>query len=99
MTERAYTTALIVAAGSGVRAAGLAQTICHDRRQAADRPCLHAFADHPAIDRVVVVIAPGAEPLAQAALGAVPLVTGGASRRESVAKGLPRGHRRAGAGA
>ncbi|WP_271298789.1 bifunctional 2-C-methyl-D-erythritol 4-phosphate cytidylyltransferase/2-C-methyl-D-erythritol 2,4-cyclodiphosphate synthase [Sphingomonas sp. CV7422] len=89
MTERAYTTALIVAAGSGVRAGG---ALPKQYATIAGKPLIAhaytAFADHPAIDRVVVVIAPGAEPLAQAALGAVPLVTGGASRRESVAKGL-----------
>lgn len=89
MTIRAQTVALIVAAGSGSRAGG---ALPKQYAQVAGKPLIahayRAFADHPAIDAVVVVIAAGAEPLAQAALGDVTLVTGGATRRESVARGL-----------
>ncbi len=89
MTDRSRTVALIVAAGSGSRAGGAVpkQYAC-----VAGKPLIvhayHAFVGHPAIDQVVVVIAPGAEDLVQAALGDVTLVTGGATRRESVARGL-----------
>ncbi|MEH3160292.1 MAG: bifunctional 2-C-methyl-D-erythritol 4-phosphate cytidylyltransferase/2-C-methyl-D-erythritol 2,4-cyclodiphosphate synthase [Sphingomonas taxi] len=89
MTIRAQTVALIVAAGSGSRAGGV---LPKQYAQVAGKPLIahayRAFADHPAIDAVVVVIAAGAEPLARAALGDVALVTGGATRRESVARGL-----------
>ncbi|MGH2322783.1 IspD/TarI family cytidylyltransferase, partial [Enterococcus faecalis] len=43
---------------------------------------------HPAIDAVVVVVAPEMADTARALLGDVALVAGGASRRESVANGL-----------
>jgi 2-C-methyl-D-erythritol 4-phosphate cytidylyltransferase/2-C-methyl-D-erythritol 2,4-cyclodiphosphate synthase len=89
MTDRPRTVALIVAAGSGSRAGGALpkQYAC-----VAGKPLIaHAYAGlagHPAVDEVVVVIAAGAEALAQAALGTVRTVVGGATRRESVAHGL-----------
>ncbi len=89
MTDRSRTVALIVAAGSGSRAGG---AVPKQYAWVAGKPLIahayHAFVRHPAIDQVVVVIAPGAEALVQAALGDVTLVTGGATRRVSVARGL-----------
>lgn len=89
MTDRPSTTALIVAAGSGTRAGG---ALPKQYAVVAGKPLVAhayaAFAAHPAVDEVVVVIAPGAEALALAALGAVRTVVGGATRRESVARGL-----------
>ncbi|MGR6327881.1 bifunctional 2-C-methyl-D-erythritol 4-phosphate cytidylyltransferase/2-C-methyl-D-erythritol 2,4-cyclodiphosphate synthase [Sphingomonas sp. XXL09] len=90
MTDRLRTTALIVAAGSGSRAGG---AVPKQYVLLGGKPLLRwayeAFARHPAIDEVVVVIGAGAEAQARAALGdGARLVTGGASRRESVARGL-----------
>ena len=89
MTDRPSTTALIVAAGSGSRAGG---ALPKQYAMVAGKPLLAhayaAFAGHPAVGEVVVVIAPGAEALAAAALGGVRTVVGGATRRESVARGL-----------
>ena len=89
MTDRPRTTALIVAAGSGSRAGG---ALPKQYVQVAGKPLIAhaygAFAGHPAIDEVVVVIAAGAEPLVATALGDVRTVVGGATRRESVARGL-----------
>ncbi|GAA0663180.1 bifunctional 2-C-methyl-D-erythritol 4-phosphate cytidylyltransferase/2-C-methyl-D-erythritol 2,4-cyclodiphosphate synthase [Sphingomonas insulae] len=81
--------ALIVAAGSGSRAGG---AVPKQYAMVAGKPLIaHAYAalcGHPLVDEVMVVIAAGAEPLARAALGDVPLIVGGATRRESVAHGL-----------
>jgi 2-C-methyl-D-erythritol 4-phosphate cytidylyltransferase/2-C-methyl-D-erythritol 2,4-cyclodiphosphate synthase len=89
MTDRPSTTALIVAAGSGSRAGG---ALPKQYAMVAGKPLVAhayaAFAGHPAVDEVVVVIAAGAEAMAEAALGDVPIVIGGATRRESVARGL-----------
>jgi len=89
MTDRPSTTALIVAAGSGSRAGG---ALPKQYAKVAGKPLVAhayaAFASHPAVDEVVVVIAAGAEALAADALGAVRTVVGGATRRESVARGL-----------
>jgi 2-C-methyl-D-erythritol 4-phosphate cytidylyltransferase/2-C-methyl-D-erythritol 2,4-cyclodiphosphate synthase len=89
MTDRPRTTALIVAAGSGSRAGG---ALPKQYVQVAGKPLIAhaygAFAEHPAIDEVVVVIAAGAEPLVATALGDVRTVVGGTTRRESVARGL-----------
>ncbi|WP_137897309.1 bifunctional 2-C-methyl-D-erythritol 4-phosphate cytidylyltransferase/2-C-methyl-D-erythritol 2,4-cyclodiphosphate synthase [Sphingomonas sp. 2SG] len=89
MTDRPSTTALIVAAGSGSRAGG---ALPKQYAMVAGKPLVAhayaAFAGHPAVGEVVVVIAPGAEALAAAALGGVRTVVGGATRRESVARGL-----------
>ena len=89
MTDRPSTTALIVAAGSGSRAGG---ALPKQYARVAGKPLVAhayaAFAGHPAVDEVVVVIAAGAEAMVEAALGDVPIVVGGATRRESVARGL-----------
>lgn len=83
------TAALIVAAGQGTRIGG---TVPKQFAPLAGRPMLaHSFAalsSHPAIDSVVVVIGEGQEPALHEALGSVPFVIGGPSRRESVANGL-----------
>lgn len=85
---RPRTAALIVAAGSGTRAGG---AVPKQFAMVAGKPMLAhslaALAAHAAIDAVLVVIGEGQEPVL-AALGEVPFVTGGASRRESVRKGL-----------
>lgn len=89
MMDRARTVALIVAAGSGSRAGG---AVPKQYAYVAGKPLIAhayaAFAGHPAVDKVVVVIAAGAEELAMAALGPVRTVIGGRTRRESVARGL-----------
>lgn len=83
------TAALIVAAGQGTRIGG---TVPKQFVPLAGRPMLaHSFAalsSHPAIDSVVVVIGEGQERALHEALGSVPFVIGGPSRRESVANGL-----------
>ena len=89
MMDRPRTVALIVAAGSGSRAGG---AVPKQYAHVAGKPLIAhayaAFAGHPAVDEVVVVIAAGAEELARAALGPVRTVIGGRTRRESVARGL-----------
>ncbi len=89
MTDRPRTVALIVAAGSGSRAGG---AIPKQYAKVAGKPLIaHAYAafvGHPAVDEVLLVIAADAGDLAAAALGPVRTVTGGASRRTSVALGL-----------
>lgn len=83
------TVALIVAAGQGTRIGG---TVPKQFALLAGKPMLaHSFAAlsaHPAIDGVVVVIGEGQEPALYDALGPVPFVIGGPTRRESVANGL-----------
>ena len=89
MTQDKRTVALIVAAGSGSRAGGaIPKQYARLGGKALVAHAYHAFAAHPAIDEVAVVIAAGAEALAQAALGSVRTIVGGATRRESVARGL-----------
>lgn len=86
------TAAIIVAAGKGERAGsslpkqyvpiGGTPVLAHS---------IAAFARHPGIDRIVVVIGGGQEAHAQAALQRLPvdaLVVGGAERQDSVAAGL-----------
>jgi 2-C-methyl-D-erythritol 4-phosphate cytidylyltransferase/2-C-methyl-D-erythritol 2,4-cyclodiphosphate synthase len=89
MTDRPRTVALIVAAGSGSRAGGV---VPKQYAMVAGKPMIAhayaAFSGHVAVDEVVVVIAAGAEALVADALGPVRTVTGGATRRESVALGL-----------
>ena len=84
-----HTIALIVAAGSGSR---IGSETPKQYLRLAGRPILahavDALASHPAIDAVHVVIGPGQEELARDALGDLPFVIGGATRRESVANGL-----------
>jgi 2-C-methyl-D-erythritol 4-phosphate cytidylyltransferase / 2-C-methyl-D-erythritol 2,4-cyclodiphosphate synthase len=83
------TIALIVAAGQGVRAGG---TTPKQFAPLVGKPMLahsHAtFAAHPAIHEVVLVIAPGQEPMLREALGDIEFVLGGPTRRESVRNGL-----------
>jgi 2-C-methyl-D-erythritol 4-phosphate cytidylyltransferase / 2-C-methyl-D-erythritol 2,4-cyclodiphosphate synthase len=81
--------AIILAAGSGVRAGG---AVPKQFARIAGRPMLahshDAFARHPAVREIIVVVAPGAEGLARTALGDTAFVAGGATRRQSVANGL-----------
>jgi 2-C-methyl-D-erythritol 4-phosphate cytidylyltransferase/2-C-methyl-D-erythritol 2,4-cyclodiphosphate synthase len=84
--------ALIVAAGSGSRAGG---EVPKQYRPLANRPVLShslaAFAAHPGIDHIRVVIGDGQEALyGEAATGfaLAPAVTGGATRQQSVRAGL-----------
>ena len=83
------TVALIVAAGTGVRSGS---SLPKQYAPIAGRPMIahaHAALDgHPGIDHVLVVIGEGQEALLRAAIGEVAFVTGGATRRESVAAGL-----------
>ena len=89
----AHVTALIMAAGSGERMGGDGPK---QYRELAGVPVLRrsvmAFIDHPRVDRVRVVIAPGCEEDAHRALGGgfsdPNLIIGGASRGESVELGL-----------
>ncbi|MFK3890312.1 bifunctional 2-C-methyl-D-erythritol 4-phosphate cytidylyltransferase/2-C-methyl-D-erythritol 2,4-cyclodiphosphate synthase [Sphingomonas sp. NPDC079357] len=83
------TVALIVAAGTGSRSGS---TLPKQFAPVAGRAMLawshDALTAHPAIERVLVVVAPGQEPLLRAALPEAEWVTGGAERRDSVAAGL-----------
>ena len=89
MTDRIRTVALIVAAGSGSRAGGaVPKQYTRVAGKALIAHAYAAFAQHPAVDEVVVVIAAGAEELVAEALGVVRTVVGGATRRASVALGL-----------
>ncbi|PVE60081.1 bifunctional 2-C-methyl-D-erythritol 4-phosphate cytidylyltransferase/2-C-methyl-D-erythritol 2,4-cyclodiphosphate synthase [Arthrobacter sp. TPD3018] len=89
MIHKQRTVALIVAAGSGSRAGGaIPKQYARVGGKALLAHAYDAFANHPAVDEVVVVIAAGAGPLAAAALGPVRMIVGGATRRESVARGL-----------
>ena len=84
--------ALVVAAGSGSRIGG---EMPKQYRPIAGRAVLthavDALIGHPAIDRVHVVIGAGQQTLAETALAGrdlPPLIIGGATRRDSVARGL-----------
>ncbi len=84
--------ALIVAAGSGSRHGG---DLPKQYQSLGGVPLLRhtarTFLDHPAIDRVRVVIGKGHEALYRAAVGDLPIeppVPGGAMRQESVRRGL-----------
>ena len=83
--------ALIVAAGSGSRAGG---EVPKQYRKIAGKTLLAHAIDHlahPAIDAIQVIIGAGQEAIYAEAVGDRPLpapVIGGATRRESVAKGL-----------
>jgi 2-C-methyl-D-erythritol 4-phosphate cytidylyltransferase / 2-C-methyl-D-erythritol 2,4-cyclodiphosphate synthase len=83
------TAAILVAAGSGIRAGG---GLPKQFAAIAGKPLMaHAYdalASHPAIAEVLVVIGDGQQALLEAALGDVRHVTGGPTRRESVASGL-----------
>ena len=89
MTAQPRVAALIVAAGSGVRAGGgTPKQYRHVGGRALVAHAYAAFASHPAVYEVIVVVAPGAEDLAHDALGAATIVAGGQSRRDSVRLGL-----------
>jgi 2-C-methyl-D-erythritol 4-phosphate cytidylyltransferase/2-C-methyl-D-erythritol 2,4-cyclodiphosphate synthase len=83
------TVALLMAAGRGLRAgtARPKQYVAIGGRAMLAR-AYASLANHPAIDEVIVVVAAGEEDAALAILGDVRLVTGGATRRESVGRGL-----------
>ena len=89
MTDRPRTVALIVAAGTGSRAGG---AVPKQYANVAGKPLIAhayaAFAAHPSVDEVVIVIAAGAQDHALAALGPVRTIVGGPTRRDSVARGL-----------
>ena len=83
------TVALIVAAGQGTRTgAVLPKQFASLGGQAVLAHSYRAFTSHPQIDRIVVVIGQGQEALLAAAVGDVEFVVGGATRRESVLRGL-----------
>ena len=83
------TVAVIVAAGKGVRAGG---AVPKQFAMLAGKPMLAhsyaALANHPAIDAMLVVIGEGQQAALEAALGTVPFVIGGATRRDSVRAAL-----------
>ncbi|UYY78023.1 bifunctional 2-C-methyl-D-erythritol 4-phosphate cytidylyltransferase/2-C-methyl-D-erythritol 2,4-cyclodiphosphate synthase [Sphingomonas sp. R1] len=83
------TAALLVAAGSGTRAGG---SVPKQYAPLGGKPLIayahQAFVSHPGIDAVLTVIGEGQETLLGAAMGAIPFVLGGATRRESVRNGL-----------
>lgn len=86
MTGR--TVALIVAAGRGDRMGGVPKQFLPLGGKAVVAHSYQAFAAHPGIDDVMVVIGPDEHADLAAALGSVRAATGGASRRESVRNGL-----------
>jgi len=92
MNERPDIAAIIVAAGAGARAGG---DMPKQYRQVRGKPMLRhsfeAFARHPAIGRICVVIGDGQEELTARCLEGLEtpiFVRGGASRRESVRNAL-----------
>lgn len=83
------TVALIVAAGTGTRSGhALPKQFAPVAGRAMIAWSHAAFAAHPAIDHVLVAIAPGQEAMLDAAVPGARWVAGGDSRRESVAAGL-----------
>ena len=82
MTQAQRIVAIIVAAGTGVRAGG---SVPKQFAPIAGRPMIGysygAFATHPAIAETIVVVAEGQQGLAIAALGTAPIVIGGTTRR------------------
>ncbi|MEZ0494685.1 bifunctional 2-C-methyl-D-erythritol 4-phosphate cytidylyltransferase/2-C-methyl-D-erythritol 2,4-cyclodiphosphate synthase [Sphingomonas sp. IW22] len=85
--DRAKTAALIVAAGQGARMGAPKQF-----RALGGRAMLGwshaALSAHPAINHVLIAIGAGQEAALHDALGDVPFVIGGATRRDSVRAGL-----------
>ena len=83
------TVALIVAAGAGTRSGS---SLPKQFALLAGRPMIAwshaALTAHPAIDRVLVVVAPGQQDLLDAAVPGADRVTGGTERRDSVAAGI-----------
>jgi 2-C-methyl-D-erythritol 4-phosphate cytidylyltransferase / 2-C-methyl-D-erythritol 2,4-cyclodiphosphate synthase len=92
MASRPSIIALIVAAGSGSRSGSeIPKQFRLVRGQPMLRHSYKAFADHPDIDGICVVIGDGQQPEAQAVLAGLTtatLVPGGGTRRESVRNGL-----------
>ena len=89
MTDARRTAVLIVAAGTGSRAGGMIpKQFARVAGRALVAHAYRAFAAHPRIDEVVVVIADGAQHALTAALGEVAWAIGGATRRDSVRNGL-----------
>lgn len=89
MARAMKTAALIVAAGTGERSGA---PVPKQYMPVAGRPMLawshEALSRHPAIDTVLIVIGAGQEHMLAEAIAAPRFVTGGATRRESVAAGL-----------
>ncbi|GGB32299.1 bifunctional enzyme IspD/IspF [Sphingomonas metalli] len=84
------TAALIVAAGRGLRAGS---TLPKQFARVAGKPLVahayDAFASHPAVDRVIVMVAQGQEAMAREVLGpGATILIGGAERRDTVALGI-----------
>ena len=84
--------AIIVAAGKGERAGG---SCPKQFANLAGRPMvthsIAAFADHPQISQIILVVGAGQEAMARDAVGSLPvdaIVIGGAERQESVHAGL-----------
>ncbi len=92
MEYNGKTVAIIVAAGSGTRAGSeQPKQFRHVRGRSLIAHCHSAFASHSAIDEIVLVIAEGQQEIARHALAGFDLsrpltriVSGGASRRDSV---------------
>ena len=82
------TVALIVAAGQGNRMGGPPKQFLPLGGKPVIAHSHAAFSAHPGIDAVLTVIGTDQEPALIAALGAVPHVMGGATRRQSVWNGL-----------
>jgi len=91
MSENGKIAGLIVAAGGGSRMGG---GVPKQFRDLGGRPMLTwshaAFAGHPAIDPVLIMVAPDQLEMARSILPDAWCEAGGASRRESVANGLRR---------
>lgn len=89
MKDKPRVVALIVAAGTGTRAGG---TVPKQFAPVAGQPMIAhshaALTAHPAIADVIVAIGDGQDELLDAAVGVVPRLTGGATRRHSVRAGL-----------
>ena len=90
MASRPRITALIVAAGSGSRTGGgIPKQFRLVRGQPMLRHSYAALANHPRINRVYVAIGSGQGDEAEGVLAGLPaasFVTGGNTRRQSVAK-------------
>jgi 2-C-methyl-D-erythritol 4-phosphate cytidylyltransferase/2-C-methyl-D-erythritol 2,4-cyclodiphosphate synthase len=87
--DQGRTVALLVAAGQGLRAGGgVPKQFAPLGGRAMLAHAHAALTAHPAIDSVLVVIGEGQQAMLADALGDVPHVTGGATRRESVRNGL-----------
>lgn len=87
--EQGTTVALIVAAGRGERSGqALPKQFARVGGRALVAYSHRALTAHPGIDRVVLVIGAGQQDLLREALGEVEWVEGGATRRDSVRRGL-----------